>query len=123
MKSFLLALIFSFCAIVAFSQTNPTHNISIKITPYHNCTIYLGAYYGKGQILADSTILDANGQGCFNNINQLTDGLYFVASVEKKILIEFLMCDGQHFSINANLANNIIRFIDSPDNDLFSDLY
>jgi thiol-disulfide isomerase/thioredoxin len=119
MKSFLLALIFSFCAIVAFSQTNPTHNISIKIVLYHNSTIYLGAYYGKGQILADSAKLDVNGGGRFNGTNQLTDGLYFIASPKKKILLEFLLTDGQHFSINADVSNNNVKFIGSPDNDLF----
>lgn len=120
MRRFILIFIFSVYAVSVFSQTNTTHNIAIKISPYHNCTLYLGVYYGKSQILADSARLDANGEGRFNGNHQLTDGLYFITSPEKKILFDFLMSDGQHFSINANMADvNSIKFIGSPDNDLF----
>jgi len=104
----------------AFSQSKPTHDISVKISPYSNCTIYLGAYYGRGQILTDTARLNANGEGDFHNNIQLTDGLYFIASAEKKILFEFLMSDGQHFKIIADTAHrNDIKYIGSPDNDLF----
>lgn len=117
-----LFLIFSvLIAHKAFSQSTPTHhNISIKIAPYSNCTIYLGAYYGKGQILADSTHLNLNGEGNFNGNSQLTDGLYFIASPQKKILFEFLMSDGQHFNITADTCHrNNVKYTGSPDNNLF----
>ena len=104
----------------AFSQSNSTHDISVKVTPYSNCTIYLGAYYGRGQILTDTARLNANGEGNFRNNNQLTDGLYFIASAEKKILFEFLIIDGQHFKIIADTAHrNDVEYIGSPDNHLF----
>ena len=93
-------LLFSILGIFkAFAQSKSTHDISVKISPYSNCTIYLGAYYGKGQILTDTARLNVNGEGDFCDTNQLTDGLYFITSPRKKILFEFLMSDGQLFKI------------------------
>ena len=116
-----LLLLFSVLGIFkALPQSNSTHDINVSISPYSNCTIYLGAYYSKGQFLADSAHLDVNGEGHFHGVNQLTDGLYFITSPQKKILFEFLMTDGQHFKIVADTSHlNDVKYIGSPDNVLF----
>jgi len=103
-------------------QVTKGRNIPITITPYKNCWIYLGSYFGKNKVLADSTWLNENSQGVFKSDEKLTGGIYFVVSPTKKLIeFEFLMDDEQHFSISADTSkrdNAIIK--GSFDNDLFS---
>jgi thiol-disulfide isomerase/thioredoxin len=119
MRRYLLFFCLSVFTTTAFSQTTPTHNIKIKITPYVNSNIYLGAYYGNKQIIVDTAYLNEKSQGSFNNKYQLTDGLYFVISPDKKKLFDFLVTDGQQFDIIADTGKrNNVKFIGSPDNHL-----
>jgi hypothetical protein len=103
-------------------QVTKGRNIPITITPYKNCWIYLGSYFGKNKVLADSTWLNENSQGVFKGDEKLTGGIYFVVSPTKKLIeFEFLMDEEQHFSITADTSkrdNAIIK--GSLDNDLFS---
>ncbi|MHB8208366.1 redoxin domain-containing protein [Mucilaginibacter sp.] len=79
----------------------------------------MGAYYGNKQIIVDTAYLNEKSEGHFNNKYQLTDGLYFVISPDKKKLFDFLVTDGQLFDIIADTANRSnVKFIGSPDNDL-----
>lgn len=95
-------------------------NITITFTPYKNCWIYLGSYYGKGKTLADSAWLDANSKGVFKSAAKLTGGIYFVVSPQYSIQCELLMDDVQHFSIVGDSAQKEkVQIIGSPDNDLF----
>jgi len=122
MRRYLLFLCLSIYTTSVFCQTNPTHNIKVKITPYVNCNIYLGAYYGNKQTIVDTAYLNEKSEGNFKNKYQLTDGLYFVISPDKKKLFDFLMTDGQQFDIVADTANsNNIKFVGSPDNNLLKD--
>jgi len=119
MKRYLLFLCLSVYTTSVFCQTNPTHDISVKITPYVNCNVYLGAYYGNKQTIIDTAYLNEKSEGRFKNKYQLIDGVYFVVSPDKKKLFDFLVTDDQQFDIIADTANrNNVRFIGSPDNDL-----
>ncbi|MGZ3755560.1 MAG: redoxin domain-containing protein [Mucilaginibacter sp.] len=104
----------------ALAQKEPGRNISVKITPLNNCTVYLGNYYGIGKLYADTALLDASGTGVFRGKKTLTPGMYFLISPKNKILTEFLLDSTQRFSIVADtshLADAIIS--GSPENDLF----
>lgn len=95
-------------------------NINITLTPFKNCWIYLGSYYGKGKTLADSAYLDGNSKGTFKSEAKLTGGIYFVVSPQYTIQFELLMDDAQHFSIIGDSAQKEkVQIIGSPDNDLF----
>jgi len=95
-------------------------NINITLTPFKNCWIYLGSYYGKGKTLADSAYLDGNSKGTFKSEAKLTGGIYFVVSPQYTIQFELLMDHAQHFSIVGDSAQKEkVQIIGSPDNDLF----
>jgi thiol-disulfide isomerase/thioredoxin len=95
-------------------------NISITLTPFKNCWIYLGSYYGKGKTLADSAYLDGNSKGVFKSAAKLTGGIYFVVSPQYTIQFELLMDENQHFAIVGDSAQKEkVQIIGSPDNDLF----
>jgi len=97
-------------------------NISITLTPLKNCFVYLGTYYGKGRVLSDSSMLDANGHGVFKNDAKLPAGIYFVVSPQMVIQFEFLIGNQQQFSIAADTSKKENAIITgSPDNDLFKE--
>ncbi len=97
-------------------------NISITLTPLKNCQVYLGSYYGKGKILADSAKLDNNGKGVFKNNTKLPGGIYFIVSPKLTIQFEVLIGKQQHFSIVADTSKKETPVITgSPDNDLFKE--
>ena len=96
--------------------------ISITLTPYKNCFVYLGSYYGKGKTLSDSAYLDGNSHGTFKSNTKLTGGIYFVISPQYTIQFELLMDDAQHFSIKADSSQKENALITgSKDNDLFKE--
>lgn len=96
--------------------------ISITLTPYKNCWVYLGCHYGKGKSIADSAWLDGNSHGVFRSDTKLTGGIYFVVSPQYSIQFELLMDDVQHFSIVADSAQKDKAVITgSKENDLFKE--
>ncbi|MBX2931566.1 MAG: redoxin domain-containing protein [Chitinophagaceae bacterium] len=103
--------------------TQPTagRNIPITLTPYKNCWIYLGSYYGKTKVLADSTWLNEKSEGVFKGDEKLTGGIYFIVSPSKTLIeFELLMDEEQHFSIKADTSKRDKPIITgSLDNDLF----
>lgn len=104
------------------AETTKGHNIPITLTPYKNCWIYLGSYYGKSKVLTDSAWLNDKSQGFFKGNEKLTGGIYFVVSPSKKLIeFELLMDEQQHFSITADTTNRDKAIIKgSFDNDLFT---
>jgi len=97
--------------------------IFITLTPYKNCWVYLGHYYGpKVKSIADSAWLDGNSHGTFKANTKLTGGIYFVVSPQYTIQFEVLMDEIQHFSIKADSAHKEDAVITgSKDNDLFKE--
>jgi thiol-disulfide isomerase/thioredoxin len=95
-------------------------NIKIKLTPLKNCKVYLGSWYGKSRVLADSAMLNEKSEGVFKGNTKLTQGIYFVVSPQYTIQFDFLMDKGQQFSIAADTAAKDKAVITgSPDNDLY----
>lgn len=106
----------------AVSNTEKGRHIPITLTPFKNCWVYLGSYYGKGKTLADSAYLDGNSKGVFKGDTKLTGGIYFVVSPQYTIQFELLMDDKQHFSIvGDSTQKENFQIIGSAENDLFKE--
>jgi peroxiredoxin len=103
----------------AAATSSSERNISITYTPYKNCWLYLGSYYGNGKVLVDSAKLDAKSKGNFKG-KKLTGGIYFVVSPEMSIQFEFLVGAQQTFSVVGDSTNKEnITITGSTDNTLF----
>lgn len=107
-------------AIAAPKTSTAAYNIQVKITPLANKKVYLGAYYGKGKILVDSTTLDVNSNGTFKSNKKLVEGIYFLVSPNYSILFELLVGKKQEFKVIGDTSKKEdVTIIGSPDNDLF----
>jgi hypothetical protein len=113
--SFLFLILFNF----SFSQSG--YQIRVNLKAYKESKVWLGYYYGKLKAVADSTTLDASGNGSFKGKEKLLGGVYFVVSPNKEILFEVLIDSHQHFSIVADTGSfpAQVKFTGSPDNTLF----
>ena len=77
---------------------NNGYHINITYTPYKNCYLYLGSYFGNGKTLTDSAWLDAKGNGVFKGEKKLTGGIYFIVSPQMAIQFDLLIGKEQNFS-------------------------
>jgi thiol-disulfide isomerase/thioredoxin len=96
------------------------HDIRITLTPAKNQKVYLGCYYGKGNALIDSCILDDKSEGHFKGDKRLTGGIYFIVSDKYSIIFDLLVGDEQNFHIigdTLNKSNNVVK--GSLDNDIY----
>ncbi|MBU3745157.1 MAG: DUF5106 domain-containing protein, partial [Sediminibacterium sp.] len=123
-----LISLFSFCllAIGALAQNSNGRNISIKLTPLKNITVYLGSYYGTQMALFDSAKLNANSEGVFAGPTKLTGGIYFVVTNLGGYQIQFdlLMDDKQQFRIEADTSNSVkqkSRITGSEENKMYEE--
>lgn len=105
---------------VAKPTANAGHNIKITLTPIKNAKVYLGSYYGKNKVLADSALLNETSTGFFKGDKKLVEGVYFVVSPNYVIQFELLVGSNQNFTIVADTANkdNVV-IKGSTDNDVF----
>ena len=122
MRIFLAALIFTVCTTtIKAQQPPPGYEITIT-TDYKNVQMYLGDYYGKRKLLADSAMADSKGVAVFKGTTKLPQGIYFVVSPDHVILFEILMDYGQHFSLLSDSTKpGEIKFTGSPDNEVFAE--
>ena len=58
------------------TSVNSANGYEIKVTlqPYKNCRMYLGSYYGKNKILADSAWFNEKSEATFKGENKLPGG-------------------------------------------------
>src|SRR5690242_2390321 len=102
---------------------NTANGYEIKVTllPYKNCWMYLGSYYGKNKILADSAWFNERSEATFKGETKLPGGIYFFVSPAHSLLFEILMDEGQHFTVNADSAHlENLTITGSPENSLFA---
>ncbi len=103
MKKLVLVSTLFCCCFYLSAQTG--YQIRISMKPFSASKIYLAYYYGKMKAIADSTVLDAAGNGLFQGKKQLPGGIYFIVSPRKEILFEVLIDKPQPFSIRADTSN------------------
>ncbi|MFN5427672.1 MAG: DUF4369 domain-containing protein [Bacteroidota bacterium] len=125
-KHLLLSIGFILICVTGFSQFPGGRNISIKLTPLKNTTVYLGSYYGTQMALFDSAKLNDKSEGVFSGPAKLTGGIYFVVTNLGGYQIQFdlLIDDRQNFRIEADTANNVTmkaKITGSDENKLYED--
>lgn len=121
MKLIIVALVFTFFSFpVIAQQSQPGYYITVT-TDYKNAKIYLGDYYGKRKLLADSAMSNEKGVAVFNGDKKFPQGIYFIVSPERVILFEILMDSAQHFTVFSDSTKpGLVKFTGSPDNDIFA---
>ncbi|TAE17365.1 MAG: DUF5106 domain-containing protein [Bacteroidetes bacterium] len=129
MSKLLVSVLSIFFSTICLAQVKPKaaaapaktgYSIKATITPYKNCWLYLGCYYGKYRNLVDSAYVNAQSQAEFKGSKKLPGGLYFLVSPTKTILFEILMDDKQQMTVKADSAEVEKAIITgSKDNDLF----
>ena len=119
----ILFLAFSFLTCIATLKAQQVPGgYEIKIsTDYKNVQIYLGNYYGKRKLLADSAMADGKGTAIFKGTKTFPQGIYFVVSPQRVILFELLMDKTQHFSVVSDSTKpGDLKFTGSSDNEVFA---
>ncbi|MEI8109971.1 MAG: redoxin domain-containing protein [Chitinophagia bacterium] len=110
----------------ANAQNSNSKNISIKLTPLKNTTVYLGSYYGTQMALFDSAKLNNNSEGVFVSTTKLTGGIYFVVTnlAGYQIQFDLLIDDKQQFRIEADTSNSLkqkARVLGSEENKMYEE--
>jgi len=81
-------------------------DIAFKASKFKNNTYYLAGYYGKYTVLLDSVNATNEGDILFKKEKKYTEGIYLLVDKEKKIVLEFIMDETQHFSIEVDSVNS-----------------
>ena len=110
--------------ICSFSQNSSNNaegrDIKVNVPSLAGRKLYLGTYYDKNLIVADSCRIDGTGNGEFLNPKKYTNGVYFLVTPNLAKLNDFIIGNNQHFSIFADTLPNVPQTIlGSEDNDLF----
>jgi thiol-disulfide isomerase/thioredoxin len=96
------------------------YEIKVSFKPFHNQYIYLGHYEGKQLPIIDSVIVNEKSEGVFAGPKHLGEGVYLIGYPNKMGFFEMLVGKEQHFSVIADTMDlRNVRFVNSPDNDLF----
>ena len=97
------------------------YRIRITFKPYRNQYIYLGHYFGKSYPVIDSVRLDETGTGVFKGTKKLNGGIYLIGYQDRTRYFEVLIDTQQTFAMVVDTLQQAekIRFIGSPDNELF----
>ena len=123
MQKSLLALI---CFFVFATQTvaKDGFRVQVKLPGVKDTMAYLAHYYGKALptiYKTDSAKFDKSGTVTFQSKDSLLGGIYMVLLSDKKTYFEFLLDNGDDFTITADL-NDLpysMKFKNSPENDRF----
>lgn len=102
------------------------YRIQVKFTDVKDSIAYLAYYYGKALptiYKADSVKLDKNGVAVFKSDSTALGGIYMVLLSDKKTYFEFLLNNGDDFSVTATASKlpNGLVFKNSPENDRFQE--
>ncbi len=125
-KHLFLSVVLVLICVTSFSQFPGGRNISIKLTPLKNTTVYLGSYYGTQMALFDSAKLNEKSEGVFSGPAKLTGGIYFVVTNLGGYQIQFdlLIDDIQNFRIEGDTSNSVsikAKITGSAENKLYEE--
>ena len=116
----LLFLLVGLLPILSMAQTG--YEIKVTLKPFKNQYIYLGHYFGKTYPIVDSVKLNENSEAVFKGDKKLPGGIYLIGFPNRANFFEVLVDKQQKFAVLADtsLPGNGVRFVNSPDNTLFS---
>ncbi|HMR90747.1 MAG TPA: DUF5106 domain-containing protein [Chitinophagaceae bacterium] len=119
MMKYLLAPCLFFLPVLLSAQAG--YEIKVTLKPFKNQYVYLGHYSGKQLPIVDSALLNDKSEGVFKGTAPLGGGIYLIGYPTRDRFIEILVDEKQHFSVIADTAKREdVKFINSPDNDLFT---
>jgi peroxiredoxin len=123
-KALLLAALF--CGLAGFAQAKDGYKISVKFTDLKlkDSLVYLAHYFGKPLptiYKADSAKFDNNNVATFTSTEPEIGGIYIILLSDHKTYFEFLMSNGDEFSITAKSSAlpTGLEFKGSPENERF----
>ncbi len=121
MKKISLCLAFGLLSLAGKAKDG--YNIKVKINDLKDSMVYLVHYYGKSQVVykTDSVKLNGKGEANFKGSQKLLGGIYLLLPESKNNYFEFLLNNGDDFSMNLNLKDvaNTITFKGSDENTRF----
>ncbi len=100
------------------------YKLKVKFDDMTDSTVYLVHYFGKPLptiYKTDSVKLDSKGVGVMESDEELLGGIYMLLLSDRKTYFEFLLKDGDQFTINAKASQSPdgLTFKNSPENDRF----
>lgn len=107
-----------FISIIVFSislSAQKGHDIKINLKGVKDTTMYLARYYFDQTTIIDSCKHIKNGAIRFKGVDELTKGVYILATQERGRYMEFFVDDSQKFTINGDNAD-LVNTLRSPDN-------
>ena len=123
-KALLLAALF--LGFAGLAQAKDGYKISVKFTDLKlkDSLVYLAHYFGKPLptiYKADSAKFDKNNVATFESKDPEIGGIYIVLLADHKTYFEFLLTNGDEFSITANSKElpTGLEFKGSPENERF----
>lgn len=125
MKRISLIAVLLLLAMAKQSFARQGYLIHLKMTGIKDSTIYLTHYYGKplpSIYKRDSARIDKNGNAEFkSNDSAFVGGIYMMLLSDRKTYFEFLLNNGDDFSVTADPKNlpQGLKFKNSPENERF----
>lgn len=107
---------------LAVPDTTAGYEINIQLQPYKNLTVILAHYYGSELRIDASAILNEKSEAVFKGNFKLHPGIYVIYDEHRESMVDFLVGEDQHFSIQAviGLNDQTIRFSESEDNSVLN---
>jgi peroxiredoxin len=102
------------------------YRIQLKLTDVKDSIVYMAHYYGKPLptiYKSDSAYFDKNGLAVFESKEEVTGGIYMMLLSDRKTYFEFLLNNGDEFSITTAVKDlpDGIKYKNSPENEQFLD--
>ena len=107
------------------SKNNPAnyrdkdgHELVFNIKDAKDTLVYLVIHYNEKLILKDSATPVAKGKFVFKGTDRYDDGMYSIVSMDKKLYLNFILDNNQHFEYNLDTTMNPENFSvkNSPEN-------
>ena len=107
------------------SRNNPAnyrdkdgHELIFNIKDSKDTLVYLVIHYNEKLILKDSVKPVSKGKFVFKGTDRYDDGMYSLVSGSKKLYLNFILDNNQHFTYNLDTTTNVENFSveNSPEN-------
>jgi hypothetical protein len=107
------------------SKNNPTgyrdadgHELIFNIKDSKDTLVYLVIHYNDKLILKDSVKPSGRGKFVFKGADRYDDGMYSLVSMDKKLYLNFILDNNQHFEYSLDTTMNVdhVSVKNSPEN-------
>ena len=107
------------------SKNNPAnyrdkdgHELIFNIKDSKDTIVYMVIHYNEKLILKDSVKPVSKGKFVFKGSDRYDDGMYSLVSMDKKLYLNFILDNNQHFTYNLDTTMNVDHFsvVNSPEN-------